>query len=142
MIAVDTNLLLIAHRREAPGHEAALRVMRRLATHAAWGLPWIVAAEFYAVATNPRLWRRPRPDDALGALDAWIGTAGARLLGETPDMWPSLSALVRQGGVLGGRVHDARIAAVCLAHGVTELWTLDRDFSWFPELRTRNPLVG
>ena len=26
-------------------------------------------------------------------------------------------------------------------HGVDELWTTDRDFSWFPELQPRNPLV-
>ncbi len=38
-------------------------------------------------------------------------------------------------------VHDARIAAICLAHGVSELWTADRDFSRFPELKARNPLV-
>jgi len=36
----------------------------------------------------------------------------------------------------------AAIAAICLSHGVTELWTADRDFSYFPELRTNNPLVA
>jgi predicted nucleic acid-binding protein len=41
----------------------------------------------------------------------------------------------------GAQVHDARIAALCLHHGVTELWTADRDFGRFPELRTRNPLI-
>jgi uncharacterized protein len=44
--------------------------------------------------------------------------------------------------VTGATVHDAKIAAICLSHGVTELWTADRDFGYFPELRTRNPLVG
>ena len=37
-------------------------------------------------------------------------------------------------------VHDARVAALCIAHGVTELWTADRDFGRFPDLVTRNPL--
>ena len=36
---------------------------------------------------------------------------------------------------------DARIAACCLVNGVSELWTVDRDFSRFPALRTRNTLV-
>ena len=40
----------------------------------------------------------------------------------------------------GPLVHDARIAALCLASSVTELWTLDRDFTRFPALKTRNPL--
>jgi hypothetical protein len=29
---------------------------------------------------------------------------------------------------------------LCKVHGVTELWTADRDFSRFPGLRKRNPL--
>jgi predicted nucleic acid-binding protein len=37
-------------------------------------------------------------------------------------------------------IHDARIAALCLQHGVTELFTADRDFNKFHELKTRNPL--
>ncbi len=41
----------------------------------------------------------------------------------------------------GGGVYDARIVAMCLAHGVDELWSADRDFSRFPGLRVRNPLV-
>ena len=49
--------------------------------------------------------------------------------------------LLGRGKVQGGMVHDARIAALCLDHGVAELWSADRDFSRFPSLRTRNPLV-
>jgi predicted nucleic acid-binding protein len=45
-------------------------------------------------------------------------------------------------GVNCRRVHDARIAANCLSHGVRELWTPDRDFSYFPRPRTRNPVVA
>jgi uncharacterized protein len=41
----------------------------------------------------------------------------------------------------GPRIHDARIAALCLHHGVSELWSADRDFSAFPQLKVRNPLV-
>ena len=43
--------------------------------------------------------------------------------------------------VAGPLVHDARIAALCLDHGVHEFWTADRDFARFPDLRVRNPLV-
>jgi predicted nucleic acid-binding protein len=51
-----------------------------------------------------------------------------------------LELLVR-ARVAGPKVHDARIAALCLDHGVSELWTVDRDFSRFP-LVTRNPLAS
>jgi predicted nucleic acid-binding protein len=42
----------------------------------------------------------------------------------------------------GGAIHDARIAAICLYHGVAELLSADRDFSRFASLRTRNPLTS
>jgi predicted nucleic acid-binding protein len=78
MIALDTNILVYAHRRDSRWHEAASRVVRELA----------------------------------------------------------------EGRVTGPRIHDARIAALCLHHGVRELSSADRDFSRFPRLATRNPLLG
>lgn len=45
------------------------------------------------------------------------------------------------GKMLGPRVHDARVAALCLQHGVTELWSLDRDHGRIPELKVQNPLA-
>ena len=50
--------------------------------------------------------------------------------------------LAKAANVRGGQIHDTRIAACCLTYGVKELWTVDRDFSRYPELRTRNPLLG
>ena len=52
-----------------------------------------------------------------------------------------LSGFVRRPRVRGAVVHDARIAAICIAHGVDALLTRDRDFSLFPELRVENPFV-
>ena len=43
--------------------------------------------------------------------------------------------------VAGARVHDARVAALCIHHGVRELWSADRDFSRFAPLVVRNPLI-
>ena len=57
---------------------------------------------------------------------------------EDEDYWSVLRTLVGQARVVGVRVHDARIAA----HGIRELWTADRDFTAFPSLRVRNPLIG
>jgi len=62
------------------------------------------------------------------------------LLSEGPEHWGQLRAEIESGRIAGPRVHDARIAALCLAHGVRELWTADRDFSRYPSLATVNPL--
>ena len=63
------------------------------------------------------------------------------MLGEGEGYWPVLRQLVAAGRIDGPRVHDARVAALCLVHGVCELWTADRDFSRVPPLKVRNPLV-
>jgi predicted nucleic acid-binding protein len=61
------------------------------------------------------------------------------LLSETDDFPSVLVDLLRRPRVSGAVVHDARIVALCLAHGVEALLTRDRDFSLFPELSTENP---
>jgi len=63
-------------------------------------------------------------------------------LAEEGAHWPTLKALLLRGKVSGALAHDARIAALCLAYGVSELWSADRDFGRFGKLRTRNPLLG
>lgn len=143
MIALDTNLLVYAHRVDNPFHAAAARVVGQLAEgKAAWAIPWPCLHEFYNIATNPRIHPVPTPIDvAIRQIDIWLESPTLNLLSETPAHWPQLRALLGKGKVQGAMVHDARIAALCMAHGVRELWSADRDFSRFPALRTRNPLV-
>jgi len=64
-----------------------------------------------------------------------------RLLGELHGHWSELKSVLVTGKITGGGVHDARIAALCREHGVTELWTADRDFSRASGIKTRNPLI-
>ena len=63
-------------------------------------------------------------------------------MAETAAHWPALRSFLAGGRVVGAPVHDARIAALCLQHGVRELWSADRDFSRFAGLMTVNPLVA
>ena len=55
--------------------------------------------------------------------------------------WPVLESMIERTRLTGPAIHDARIAALCLRHGAHELLTADRDFSRFPALTTRNPLI-
>ena len=144
MIAVDTNLLVHAHQREASLHKPARETIRRLAEAPA---PWAVClhslVEFYAVATHTKIWKKPStPDEAFSQIAAWRESPSLRLLGDSPSVLDRLRDLALAAHVRGGLIHDARIAACCLAAGVAELWTVDRDFSRFSGLKTRNPLVG
>ena len=92
--------------------------------------------------THPRIYEPPSTvTQAADQVDAWMASPTLVLLGEPHDHWPTLRRLVETGQVQGPLVHDARVAAICIGHGVHELLTADRDFSRFPSLRSRNPLL-
>jgi len=143
MIAVDTNLLVYAHREDSPWHESARVWLRFLAEgRGTWAIAWPSIHEFFSIVTHPRIYDPPTPQSrALEQIDAWLESPTLVMLGEAEDHWPRLRALIEKGRIEGPRVHDARIAAICLSHGVRELWTVDRDFGRFHDLQTRNPLV-
>ena len=144
MIAVDTNILVYAHRRESRAHDPARAVMRRLAEgDDAWAIPWPCCYEFLAVVTNRRIWKDAVTpvERAWGQLEAWTSSPSNRLLGETDDFLDVLSRFIQRPRVRGAVVHDARVAAICVAHGAEALFTRDRDFSLFPELPTRDPFA-
>ena len=142
MIAVYTNLPVYAHRREARVGDEARAVMTELAGgDRAWAIPWPCCYEFLSVVTNRRIWKdeATTPDHAWRQFQAWAASPSNRMIGETDDFMEILQRFVNRPRVVGGVVHDARIAAVCVAHGVEALLTRDRDFSLFPELPTHDP---
>jgi uncharacterized protein len=144
MIAVDTNVLVQAHRRDTPFHAVARETLAQLAAGPSpWAIPWPCVHEFLAIVTHPRVFRTPTPlADACDQIDAWCDAPTLRLLSEDQDAhWPTLVPLLTAGRIVGPRVHDARVAALCVAHGVSTLLSADRDFSRFPSLSVRNPLV-
>ena len=143
MIAVDTNILVYAHRKDSEFHDAASAELRTLAQgQHAWSIAWPSIHEFYAIVTHARIYRPPTPSArALEQIDAWLASPSLVLLGETARHWPTLRTLIAEAKIEGPKVYDARVAALCLQHGVRELWSADRDFSRFPQIVVRNPLV-
>ena len=142
MIAVDTNLLVYAHRQGAEFHVAAANALRGLAEgSSAWAIPWPCIHEFVAIVTHPRIFVQPSTKpEALDEVAAWAESPSLSLLGEGPGYLERLEAILTASEVRGARIHDGRVAALCLYHGVRELWTADRDFSRFAAVTTRNPL--
>jgi toxin-antitoxin system PIN domain toxin len=144
VIAVDSNLLVYAHREDSSWHDAAYARITELAEgRTPWAIPWPCIHEFLAIVTHPHIYSPPTPlPEAIEQVEAWLEAPSLILLTEVEGYWPELRAALQSGRVSGGQVHDARIAALCRLHGVRELWTADRDFGRFPGLDVRNPLVG
>jgi toxin-antitoxin system PIN domain toxin len=144
VIAVDTNVLVHAHREDSPWHPRAEAAVRSLAEgDAPWAVPWPCVHEFLAITTHPRIYAPPSSlGQAVAQIEAWLESPRLVLLAEEEVYWPTFRRLAVAGRIAGPRVHDARIAALCRLHGVRELWSADRDFGRFPDLAVKNPLVG
>jgi len=143
LIALDTNVLVHAHQLEADLHKRAVCVIRELAeSPAPWAICYHSLVEFYAVVTHPKIWKLPStPEQALNQIHAWRESPSLRLLTDNDTSLDQMSEFALAANVRGGQIHDARIAACCITSGVSELWTVDRDFSRYPALTTKNPLV-
>lgn len=133
MMAIDTNVLVYAHREETPLHTIAIERLRALAEGSTpWALPTFCIGEFVRVVTHSRLFHPPTTlDVALAFLEQLLASPSARVLvaGATfPDLF---AEACRDGNVHGNLAFDAQLVAVCREHGVAEILTEDRDFARF-----------
>jgi toxin-antitoxin system PIN domain toxin len=144
MIAVDSNILVYAHRRDCEWHDPAKSCIQELSESAAsWAIPWTCIHEFLAVVTRERVFVPPTSlSKALEQVASWLGSPSLVLLSESEGYERVFSSLLERSKVTGSKIHDARVAAMCMHHGVRELLTADRDFSRFHGLKTRNPLIS
>lgn len=144
MIAVDSNILVYAHRADSEWHAPAASAIRSLAEgRTPWAIPWPCIHEFLAIVTNPRIYDPPSTvEEATDQVGAWTDSPSVVVLCESSDHWTLLKKFLLRGKIRGPMVHDARIAAICSSHGISELWTSDRDFSRFPMPAKRNPLLA
>ena len=85
-----------------------------------WAIPWPCCYEFLSVVTNRRIWRdaATTPERAWQQFSAWMASPSNRMIGETEAFADVLRRFVLRPRVVGGVVRDARIAAICVAHGV------------------------
>jgi toxin-antitoxin system PIN domain toxin len=143
MIAIDTNVLVYAHRGESSFHQRAFDCVKLLAEgNKPWAIPVCCLHEFLAIVTNTKIFRPASTHaQALAQVDAWLASPHAHILHSGALHWQILSDLAHKAKLQGGQFHDARIAALCIENGVSALYSADRDFGRFKALKTINPLV-
>lgn len=133
MIAVDTNVLLHAHREEMPLHAIALTKLKTLAEGSTpWALPVFCIGEFVRVVTHARIFTPPTDlATALLFLARLLESPSIRLLLPGPTFPTTFAEACRAGSAAGNLAFDAQLVAVCREHGVAEILTEDRDFARF-----------
>ncbi len=142
MIAVDTNLLIYAHRAATPEHRAARRAIERASRDPrGWGVALPSVAEFWSIVTHPSCAGGPSPPErARGFLEALVEDGGADVWSPQPGFWRRLTQLAADLGVAGARIFDLQIGLTAFDNGASEIWTHDRGFAAFPGLRAHDPL--
>jgi len=144
LIAIDTNVLVYAHRAEFGQHRPAMKAVTELAEGAvAWALPVFVLTEFLRVVTHPRLLDPPSPlAVAVETLEALLGSPSVRVLRPERRFWSILTGCVTDARARGNLIYDAQIAAVCLEHGAETILTSDRDFRRFEGITVKPLQTG
>lgn len=140
-VAIDMNVLLYASDTASPRHDRAVELVRQLA--AGPGLVylfWPVAMAYLRIATHPGVFAHPlEPNVARANLDALLNRAHVRCPGEATGFWAIFRDTVGSDVIRGNLVTDAHIATLMRQHGVTSIWTADRDFRRFPDITPKDP---
>ncbi len=142
MILFDVNVLVYAHREDAPDHAAHMAWLQRaVASEAPYGISDLVLSGFLRVVTHPRVFKVPSPMQvAIAFANAMHERSNCVLVSPGPRHWEIFTNLCTTTGVKGNLVADAYLAALAIESG-SEWITTDRDYSRFSGLRWRHPFA-
>ena len=139
MIAVDTNVLVHAHRHETPRHSLAeAAVLDPAESSSRWAILVFCLGEFKRVVTHPRLFNpQHSTDEACLAVRRPIVFPSRAVLCPDPDRPALLMEAAQEANAVGNRAFDAQTVAVCREHRLARLMTEDRDLDRFAGLETK-----
>ena len=144
MIAIDTNLLIYAHRAGVPEHRAARRAIQEASNDVrGWGIALPCLAEFWSVVTHPAAMGGPsKARQVDGFLRSLVLEGGAAVWLPPEGFWEKLVRLAADLQVQGARIFDLQIALTAFENGASEIWTHDARFATLPGLPVHDPLGG
>jgi len=143
VIAIDTNLLVYAHRARLPEHQAGRTAIERAAsTPEGWGTTLTNVLEFWSIVTHPAAAGRPSSPSQVIRFFGGLAAGGmAELWVPRPGFAGRLMRVAEDLGIQGARVFDLAIALTAFEAGASEIWTHDRQFCSVPGLRVVLPLL-
>jgi toxin-antitoxin system PIN domain toxin len=139
----DINVLIYAHREDAPEHDRYAAWLALLAAGPApFALSSVTLGGFLRIVTHPRIFQPATPMGvALAFCRQLIARPTAAFLQPGARHWTIMVDLIERSDVRGAMVSDAYLAALAIEHGC-QLVTTDSDFARFPNLRWRHPLAS
>lgn len=142
MILLDVNVLVYAHRPDAPSHTRYREWLESVIdSDIAYGLSDLVLSGFLRVVTHPRVFKQPSPlETAVTFVTEVRDRPNCVPVAPGDRHWEIFIRLAREAGARGNMIADAYLAALAIESG-SEWITTDRDYARFPGLRWRNPLA-
>ncbi len=143
MVLLDVNVLVYAHRQDAPNHRAYFNWLEALVnSDQAYSLSDLVLSSFIRVVTHPRVFSPPSTtSQALTFVQELRTQPNCVVVMPGERHWDIFCRLCKEAEVKGNLVPDAYLAALAIESG-SEWITTDRDYSRFPGLHFRHPLHG
>jgi uncharacterized protein len=143
VIALDTNLLVYAHRSGAAEHQSACdAIVEALNDSDGWGICLPSIAEFWRIVTQPNLPGGPSTaSEATHFFHYLIREGRGHIWTPGPGFGERLMRWAASLKVRGSRIFDLQIAVIAYEHGVREIWTHDRNFATVPAVKVRDPLA-
>jgi predicted nucleic acid-binding protein len=143
MIALDTNLLIYAHREKTPEHEAArTAIIEALSDPRGWGICLPTIAEFWSIVTKQSHPGGASSPTIVNHFFHHLMTEGhGHVWTPGPGFGERLMRWAASLKVRGSRIFDLQIAVIAYEHGAREIWTHDRNFLSVPAVKVRDPLV-
>jgi hypothetical protein len=144
VIALDTNVLIYAHRAGSPEHESAREAIQRaLDDPRGWGICLPSVVEFWSIVTHPAIPGGPSSCSVVTQFFHHLINEGqGHIWTPGPGFGPRLMGWAASLKVRGKRIFDLQIAVIALEHGVQEIWTHDHKFQAVPGLKLKDPLAG
>jgi toxin-antitoxin system PIN domain toxin len=142
LIALDTNLLIYAHRENTPEHNRARdAIIQALEDPRGWGICLPSVAEFWSIVTSTEHpGEKSTPAKANAFLHYLVVEGHGRIWSPGPGFGERLLRWAASQKIRGKRIFDLQIAVLAFEHGAREIWTHDTGFVSVPGLRVHDPL--
>ena len=141
--AIDVNVLLVASDTASPLHQRAAAFLEGCAAgRDVLYLAWSTVVSYLRISTHLAIFANPlQPEEAAQNAEALLRLPHVRTLAEEDGFWDLYREVTKGMPIRGNDVPDAHLTTLLRQHGVSTLYTNDRDFRKFDFLTVRDPFA-